>query len=57
MNKRNRTEQKCECGAPLPMHLFEIADERFSHTCSCGAVWRLVKGEPAKVGYGYNPFA
>jgi hypothetical protein len=48
---------KCDCGEPLPMHLLELADDRFSHVCSCERVWKLVDGKPKCTGTEINPFA
>lgn len=35
-----KAPSKCPCGSSLPWHLFEIADEKFSHHCVCGRIWK-----------------
>jgi hypothetical protein len=50
---------KCtKCEAPLPVHLADIADDSFSHVCSCGDVYKVVKGNFVETGqHTFNPFA
>lgn len=31
---------RCKCNRELPWHLFELADEHYSHHCSCGRVYQ-----------------
>lgn len=46
--QRATGQQTCECGSRIPLHLFEVADERFCHICFCGRVYAK-KGVGAKV--------
>lgn len=40
----NKNELKanlnCDCGRRFPWHLWSVGDERLSHHCGCGAVWK-----------------
>jgi len=47
----------CPCGQPLPWHLFELVDERFSHICSCERRYRLKDGKIVQDGTERNPVA
>jgi len=52
-----RPEHACACGAPLPMHLFEIDDGRLLHHCSCGRQYRLIDGAVRQVEQAGGPHA
>ena len=44
-----KTGERCYCGEPLPWHLHELGNARFSHTCSNGHNWAW-----ARDGFSYN---
>ena len=49
----------CTCGAQLPHHLANLAnnDERFTHICSCERAYKVRSGKFVLVGTEHNPFA
>lgn len=54
--KSTRAEVCEECRARLPNHLAEIAGDRFTHVCSCGAAYKVKDGKFVRAGRKYNPF-
>ncbi len=51
------TGECCFCGAPFPWHLHKLFDERMTHTCDKGHVWKWVTAGFRYAGLGRNPIA
>ena len=52
-----KTGESCFCGSPFPWHIHMIFDERMSHTCDKGHVWKWVSDGFSYAGLGSNPIA
>lgn len=52
-----RSESQCACGAALPVHFIEIADDRFAHVCACERRYVVKEGVFVEDGTQVNPFA
>ncbi len=60
MNVRKKAKApitECTCGEPLPMHLVDIADEHFTHVCSCEQAWKVASGLWVNIGTQENAIA
>ncbi len=52
--KKMTEGDKCECGAELPWHLFEVGID--GHVCSCERHYLLKNGIVEQSGTAPNPF-
>lgn len=57
LSKAQSVRKPCVCGAPLPHHLADLADDHFTHVCSCERAYKVIAGVFVLNGTEANPFA